>query len=180
MNTPDHSEPASSSRSFKIRDARADERSAIRELTLSAYAEFESIMDPTSWLELDAAIRAALTSNVRAEWIVADAGGRLVGSVMLYPPNADAYGDLARAGDCPEVRLVAVAPDARGRGVARALMNECIRRARESGANALGLHTSRSLRAAQALYAGMGFERTPETDFQPPGAELVEGYRLKL
>lgn len=180
MNTPGHSEPTSSSRSFVIRDARADERPAVRELTLEAYAEFESIMDATSWRELDAAIRTALASNVRADWILADEGGRLVGSVMLFPPNADAYGDLARAGDCPEVRLVAVAPDARGRGVARALMDECIRRARASGATALGLHTSRSMRAAQALYAGIGFERTPETDFQPPGAELVEGYRLRL
>jgi ribosomal protein S18 acetylase RimI-like enzyme len=137
-------------------------------------------MDPTSWAELDGAVRAALASNAPSECIVAEDHGILIGSVMLYPPNADAYGDLARAGDWPEVRLVAVSPEARGRGVARALMEECIRRARSAGATSLGLHTSRSMRTAMALYTRMGFERDPLTDFHPPGAELVEGYRLKL
>jgi predicted N-acetyltransferase YhbS len=165
---------------FTIRDARPDDRAAVRELTLRAYAEFEAIMDPVSWAELDGAIRGALASDAPADCIVADEGGTIVGSVMLYPAKADAYGDLARAVDCPEVRLVAVAPESRGRGVARALMEECIRRARAWGASALGLHTSRSMRGAMALYARMGFRRTPETDFQPPGAELVEGYRLTL
>lgn len=165
---------------FIIRDARPDERDAVSDLTVRAYAEFASIMDPTSWAELDGAVRGALASDAPADCIVAEDRGTLIGSVMLYPANADAYGDLARAVGCPEVRLVAVAPEARRRGVARALMEECIRRARAWGATAVGLHTSRSLRAAMALYARMGFERTPETDFQPPGAELVEGYRLRL
>jgi hypothetical protein len=30
------------------------------------------------------------------------------------------------------------------------------------------------------LYRRMGFVRAPELDFQPPGAELVEGFRLAL
>ncbi|HEY6829431.1 MAG TPA: GNAT family N-acetyltransferase, partial [Gemmatimonadaceae bacterium] len=76
--------------------------------------------------------------------------------------------------------LVAVAPEARGRGIARALVEECIRRARVQGAKEVGLHTSRSMRAAMAMYADLGFVRAPERDFQPPGAELVEGYRLRL
>ena len=180
MTRPAHPDATSTTRTFIIRDARPGERAAVRQLTLQAYAEFESIMDPTSWAELDGAIRGALASDAAANCIVAEDGGRLIGSVMLYPAKADAYGDLTRAVDCPEVRLVAVAPEARGRGVARALMEECIRRARAWGAAYLGLHTSRSLRAAMALYARMGFERDPRTDFQPPGAELVEGYRLKL
>jgi ribosomal protein S18 acetylase RimI-like enzyme len=78
------------------------------------------------------------------------------------------------------VRLVAVTPDLRGRGIARALVDECIRRARASGATALGLHSSRSMRAAVRLYERIGFVRDPERDFQPPGAELVEGYLLRL
>lgn len=176
-NTP---EPNSTVRSFVVRDARPEERAAVGDLTLRAYSEFATIMDPTSWAELDEAVRSALDADVPSECIVADEGGILIGTVTLYPPHVDAYGDTTRAVGYPEARLVAVAPDARGRGVARALMEECIRRARASGATALGLHTSRSLRAAMALYASMGFERAPDADFQPPGAELVEGYRLRL
>jgi ribosomal protein S18 acetylase RimI-like enzyme len=59
-------------------------------------------------------------------------------------------------------------------------MEECVRRARRAGADALGLHTSRSMRAAIRLYERMGFVRAPERDFRPEGAELVEAYRLPL
>jgi len=59
-------------------------------------------------------------------------------------------------------------------------MDECVRRARRAGATELGLHTSRSMRVAMRMYERMGFTRAPEHDFQPPGAELVEAYRLSL
>ena len=62
----------------------------------------------------------------------------------------------------------------------RALVDECIRRARRAGATALGLHTSKSMATARELYVRMGFERAQEADFFPPGAEHVEGYRLAL
>jgi hypothetical protein len=48
------------------------------------------------------------------------------------------------------------------------------------GHTELGLHTSRSMRDALRLYERMGFVRDTAQDFQPPGAELVEGYRLSL
>jgi ribosomal protein S18 acetylase RimI-like enzyme len=165
---------------FVIRDAHADERNAIRELTLRAYAEYATIMDPVTWAGLEGAILAALDSDAPAERIVADDHGTLIGSVMLYPPAAKAYGDMLAELSWPEVRLVSVAPNARGRGVARALMGECLRRARNSGAKAIGLHTSRSMEAAMQMYKRMGFVRVPEYDHQPPGTELVEAYRLEL
>jgi GNAT superfamily N-acetyltransferase len=163
-----------------IRDAVPGERSVIRELTLRAYAEYAKIMDPASWRGLEQALHNALASDEAVERIVADDEGNIVGSAMLYASEMDAYGALGSRLTAPEIRLVAVAPEARGRGIARALVGECIRRAREQGANEVGLHTSGSMRAAMAMYANMGFVRAPERDFQPPGAELVEGYRLIL
>jgi len=163
-----------------VRDARDDERDAVRDLTLRAYAEYATVMAPSSWAALDGAVRAALASDGAVERIVAARGGELLGSVHLFPPAADAYGDLAGRAAFPELRLLAVAPEARGLGVARALVHECVRRARRSGAPALGLHTSQSMGVAMAMYERMGFERAPEEDFQPDGAELVQGYRLRL
>jgi len=163
-----------------IRDATPEERSVIRELTLRAYAEYADIMEPASWRGLSQALRDALASDAPVERIVAEEGGRIVGSAMLYAAETDAYGDLVARTAAPEIRLVAVAPEARGCGIAKALVDECIRRARARGATEVGLHTSRSMRAAMAMYANLGFTRAPERDFQPPGAELVEGYRLRL
>jgi ribosomal protein S18 acetylase RimI-like enzyme len=99
---------------------------------------------------------------------------------MLYPPAVAAYGALTGRAPWPELRLLAVAPEARGLGVGRALVDECARRARRLGADALGLHTSRSMRAAVRLYERLGFVREPGHDFQPPGAELVTAYVLRL
>jgi GNAT superfamily N-acetyltransferase len=163
-----------------LRDARDAERDAVRALTLRAYAEYASIMTSASWAGLDAAVRAALASDEPVERIVAVWHGAIVGSVHLFPPAVAAYGALAGRAAWPELRLLAVAPEARGLGVARALVQECVRRARRQGAPALGLHTSASMGVAMRLYERMGFERAPEHDFQPPGAELVEGYRLDL
>jgi ribosomal protein S18 acetylase RimI-like enzyme len=163
-----------------VRDARGDERAAIRDLTLRAYAEYATVMAPSAWAGLERAVRAALEAEDGAERVVAERRGALVGSVLLYPPSADAYGGATGRLGWPEVRLLAVAPEARGQSVGRALMDECVRRARRAGAAELGLHTSASMRAAMRMYARMGFVRAPEHDFRPEGAELVEAYRLRL
>ncbi|HET7231736.1 MAG TPA: GNAT family N-acetyltransferase [Longimicrobium sp.] len=171
---------AISSEDLTIRDVREEDRAAVRELTLAAYAEYAGVMEPAAWAGLDGAVRAALENGAATDRIVAEHGGRIVGSVMLFPPQVQAYGDYTDAARAPELRLLAVSPGARGLGVGRALVNECIRRARLMGATELGLHTSQSMRVAMELYRRMGFVRAPESDFHPPGAEWVEGYRLPL
>jgi len=167
---------------FIIRDATEADWPAVSELTRRAYEEFAFVMKPAAWEGLSAALDNALASHSDGlvEPIVADAGGRIVGSVMLFPPAVQAYGDLTGTSGVPELRLLAVSQDARRQGVGSALVKECARRARLMGATELGLHTSHSMRAAMRLYLNMGFERAPERDFQPPGGELVEGYRLVL
>lgn len=167
-------------RDIVIRDARADELPAIAELTRLAYREYATIMTPPAWAGLSSAIENALASDQSVQRIVAEENGRIVGSAMLYPPAANAYGDDVHSVSWPELRLVSVATEARRRGIARSLVNECVRRARAAGATEIGLHTSHSMQAAMRMYRSMGFERAPEHDFQPPGAELVEAYRLKL
>ena len=163
-----------------IRDARADEWAAIANLTLAAYAEYATVMEPVAWSALAQAVRTALASDEVAERIVAEHDGELVGSVLLYPPQVDTYHGALAPTSVPEVRLLAVAPAARGQGVGRALMRECIERARRAGATELGLHTSDSLRVAIHLYERLGFVRAPAYDFQPNGAEVVKAYRLPL
>jgi GNAT superfamily N-acetyltransferase len=170
---------ANSGRSFVVRDAREDERNLVRDLTLDVYRIYATIMTPEAWSGLDGAVRRALESD-SAQRIVADDHGTLIGSVMLFPAETAAYGEYTEALPAPELRLLAVPESARGRGVGRALVEECIHRARRGGASELGLHTSKSMAIARDLYLRMGFERAPELDFFPPGAEHVEGYRLRL
>ena len=152
----------------------------VRELTLRAYAEYGRVMTAPAWVGLRDAVTSALESDDAAERIVAEHEGRIVGSVFLFPPAADAYGGRAASVPVPELRLLAVDPDARGLGVGRRLVDECAVRARDAGARELGLHTSASMVAARRLYASLGFTRAPERDFRTGESELVEGYRLVL
>ncbi|HYO55642.1 GNAT family N-acetyltransferase [Archangium sp.] len=167
MNTLEHVE---------IRDARVDERAAIRDLTLAAYDQYASVTTPPSWAGLRQALLTAIDAEGRIERIVAARGGELIGSVMLFPPAGDTPGGRMV---WPELRLLAVAPAARGQGIGKVLVSECIRRARLSGTPVLGLYTSDMMQAAMRMYEEMGFERVPEYDFRP-AAELVKAYRLVL
>jgi GNAT superfamily N-acetyltransferase len=78
------------------------------------------------------------------------------------------------------VRLLAVAPEARGQGIGTALMKECIRRARRLGAGCLNLHTTVVMQVAMRMYERMGFVRAPDLDFHPDPSITVKAYRLDL
>jgi predicted N-acetyltransferase YhbS len=174
----EHMLMANGSPTFQIRDARDDERAAIRALTWAAYAQYATIMAPGAWAGLEQALRHAIDAN--AIRIVAEQDGKLVGSVMLFAPSAASYGAPEARSSVPELRLLAVAPEVRGAGVGEALVAACVARARQLGASAIGLHSSESMQAAIRMYTRMGFVRAPERDFQPPGAELVQAYELQL
>jgi len=165
---------------LRIRDARADNRGAIRDVTLAAYDEYSAVMPPPAWEQYRRHLLATLDIEGPVERIVAERAGAIVGSVLLFPPAASAYAGAAASAECPEVRLLAVAPAARGQSVGTALMDECVRRARRAGAAALGLHTMDMMRAAARMYERMGFVRVPDLDFIPAMGVLVKGYRLDL
>ena len=163
-----------------IRDARDADRDQIREITLAAYEEYAAAVPAPFWSAYRANLLTTLESNGPQDRIVAEQDGIIVGSVLLYPPAAGAYASAASAGELPEVRLLAVPPAARGRGVGHALMQECQRRTRAAGARAVGLHTMDMMHAAVRMYERMGFKRIPEADFHPGSGVVVKGYRLDL
>jgi GNAT superfamily N-acetyltransferase len=167
-------------KSFHIRDARDDEREAIRDVTLAAYEEYAAVMPRPFWEAYRRQLLLTLDKEGPVEHIVAESEESIVGSVLLYPPLAHAYTDVEVGAGWPEVRLLAVAPGVRGQGVGTALMDECERRARRAGATTLGLHTMDMMREAVRLYEHRGFIRAPELDFHPAEGVVVKGYRLNL
>jgi ribosomal protein S18 acetylase RimI-like enzyme len=165
----------------RIRDARADDRDAVEAVTLAAYQQYAAVM-PALWEGYRQNIVSTLAAAPPDVQIVAENSGRIVGSVLLYRTGTV----IARPGGdsltlaSPEVRLLAVAPAARGKGVGDALMRECVARSRASGAESLTLHTTDMMQAAVRLYERMGFVRAPEIDFQPAPGIVVKGFRLDL
>jgi GNAT superfamily N-acetyltransferase len=168
----------------QVRDARPGDQAAIRDVTLAAYQEYAAEM-PAHWEGYRQHILDTLAAIGRggpAAQIVAERDRVIAGTVVLYPAGATLFAldGVAVKLPWPEVRLLAVAPAARGQGVGLTLMEECVRRARQAGAPALALHTTDMMRAAVRLYVRMGFARTPELDFHPGPGLTVKGFRLDL
>ena len=161
-----------------IRDARPDERDAQLAVTLAAYEQYSTIMP--HWELYRKMQRNLLTTDTVAERIVAERAGRLVGGVLLFPAEANVYASAGIKPDWPELRMLAVAPEARGLGVGKALLGECVRRARAAGHAYLGLHTEDVMAVALRMYERAGFVRVPELDFRPTADLVVKGYRLTL
>jgi ribosomal protein S18 acetylase RimI-like enzyme len=116
-----------------------------------------------------------------AQLIVAAIGNRIVGAVTFYPDASH-----SKIVDWPRgwavIRLLAVSPDCRRRGIARALTQECLRRARRHGVQVVALHTDSRMPIAQLLYSQLGFRRTPVLDYRPiPEADItVMGWTMDL
>ena len=114
-----------------VREAGPDEGEDIRALLTAAYDQYAAAV-PVAELfrhyldgvtDLDGAAGRAAT-------LVAESGGRIAGTARYYPPGrVDEVPGIP--GDWAWVRAVGVHPAARGGGVARELMAECLRRAPE-------------------------------------------------
>jgi ribosomal protein S18 acetylase RimI-like enzyme len=110
----------------------------------------------------------------RAELLVAvdPSSGALLGTVTFAPPGSP-YANLARE-DEAEFRMLAVSPEARGRGAGEALVRACLERAGELGLSRVVMSTQTDMVHAHRIYERLGFVRTPDRDWSPiPGLQLL-------
>jgi predicted N-acetyltransferase YhbS len=166
---------------FQLRDAHPQDHESILALTLEANQEYGRDA-PEAWTAYADNIRETLSNHSPAEQIVAERDGEILGAVLLYPAGITLESADGRQFPLayPEVRLLAVKPAARRGGVGRALMEECVVRARKAGAAAIALHTTDLMQVAMRMYERMGFVRAPEADFKPAPEFVIKGYRLTL
>lgn len=161
-----------------VRPAHADEYVAIAELTVAAYDALEE-NHSNAHQEYLPILRDVAGRAKDAEIIVAvDQYGKVLGSVTLVLDSNSSSAEWDDP-DAAGFRMLAVALDARGRGVGRLLTQHCIDSARAAGKRSLQIHSRDVMHSARRIYASMGFKRFPEIDFQVEEIKL-EGFRLDL
>ncbi|GFZ76546.1 GNAT family N-acetyltransferase [Nesterenkonia alkaliphila] len=145
----------------QIRPAQEADFGRIGELTVAAYLEGGHLGPQDTYLQhlTEVADRAA-----KARLLVAEVDGVVAGSATVTDFDG-AYAEVALPGEM-EFRMLAVAPEFQGRGVARALVRHIMAEA-QSRPEILGvaLCSLRSMTAAHALYESEGFVRDPRRDF---------------
>jgi ribosomal protein S18 acetylase RimI-like enzyme len=162
---------------FAVREAEGDEVDRAGEVVAAAY-----LADGLASERYASRLRASRERAEAASLVVAvDHEGRVVGTVT-YARADSTLAELCRADPTggAELRMLGVLPEARGRGVADALVRWCVSRAHADGARRLLLSTQVEMRAAQRLYGRLGFTRRPDLDWTPePGVQLL-GLQLEL
>jgi GNAT superfamily N-acetyltransferase len=148
------------SSAMTLREARADDYESLSRLTVAAYKNLlGEDLSPGYVAELaDVAGRAEVADLL----VAVDAAGTLLGGIAyVRGPGPWAWFDEA---DVAGLRMLAVAPDAQGRGVGAALIAASVARARHAGRRQLLLHTTAPMAAAQRLYERAGFRRDIDRD----------------
>ena len=103
-------------------------------------------------------------------WI-AERNGEILGSVFL----------VKKTKTMAKLRLLLVEPSARGLGLGRRLVEECVAFARAAGYRKVVLWTQSNLTAARRIYGAVGFELVASEKNEQFGARLVsETWELEL
>ncbi|WEO97866.1 GNAT family N-acetyltransferase [Streptomyces sp. FXJ1.172] len=116
-----------------------------------------ALLDRATWSTLHAVSPAPEAPffderHLPEDYLVAEADGRVVGYIRLARPTP-----LASNAHVLQIQGLAVADEARGRGVGRALVRAAVEEARGRGARRLSLRVLGHNAPARALYESEGF-----------------------
>lgn len=165
VRTSSRSDPGHADDPISIRLARPHELRDIAALYAPALEPYRG--SGSDWI-LDAYLAELINVRPRfaeAEVLVAEHDGRIAGTITFYADVRHEGWSNLPAG-WAGFRALAVPPRMRGAGIGKVLVQHCVERTRDVGAETLGIHTISLLTDAVRLYQRLGFARCPEFDLR--------------
>lgn len=139
---------------IQLRDFSPTDTDALNTLGVAAFEQFSEAYE--DWPGFKAKISTMSSLAQGGEIIVAcAANARIIGAVAYIGPHQPKSSFFPV--EWAIMRMLVVAPEARGQGVGRALAQECMERAQRDHAGVMGLHTSPIMSVALPMYLRMGF-----------------------
>ena len=161
--------------------AREEEYAAVGALSVAGYDADGYLTYPDGTFDDDYAgwLADATSRAQKSTLLVALDGDELVGTVT-WCPYGSGDAQLAKEPHQGEFRTLSIAPEARGRGVGRALVEHCLERARSAGLTEVLLFSLKEMLPAHRLYTRLGFVRRPELDWSPEPEVNLWAFSLTL
>lgn len=162
---------------FTVRQARDEELEAAGEVVAAAYAPMPGMDEEPEYL---AEVRDTRGRIADADILVAvDDAGVVIGCASFVRDHTSRLAELELP-DESGIRMVGVAEAARGRGVARALVEACAQRARASGKRGIAILTEPRWTVSHSVYERLGFRRAPDRDYRAEPDFILWAWTLEL
>jgi ribosomal protein S18 acetylase RimI-like enzyme len=170
----------------EIRIVRPDEHERLGEITVVAYRAINPPHADADLDEYEAELRDIAGRAAGADVLVAvdgdgdgDGERAVLGGVTYVPDRSSPWAEFDEP-DAAGIRMLAVAPEAQGRGVGEALTRACIDRAVAAGRAQILLHSTDWMTTAHRIYERLGFQRDPSFDREIEDEFWLRGFRLRL
>lgn len=166
-----------------IRNANPNEFETIGKLLVQVYSQLEGFpkeSDQPNYYKMLANI-GELTTKPETQLLVAVSGDKIKGTVVYFS-DMQYYGSggtATKEQNASGFRLLAVDPSARGQGIGKLLVMDCIAKAKDKKHHQVIIHSTKAMQTAWKMYENLGFKRSKDLDFMQ-GELPVFGFRLLL
>jgi GNAT superfamily N-acetyltransferase len=167
---------------YTVRNAKPIEFESVGKLMVQVFSQVEGFPkqaeQPRFYKMLENV--GELTKEPATEILVAiSSEDNLVGAVVYFS-DMKYYGSggiATKEQNAAGFRLLAVDQSARGHGISKLLVNECINKTKERKLPQVIIHSTKAMQIAWKMYENIGFKRSEDLDFMQ-GELPVFGFRL--
>jgi GNAT superfamily N-acetyltransferase len=140
---------------IRLRDYESADAEKLNRIAVSAFDQFRDYYG--DWPAMLAGLSKTSALSASGEVIIAELQNKIAGAVAYFGPNSQKAAFFDQR--WPIIRMLVVDPAFRGKGIGRALSDECIARAKRDGSPIIALHTSPIMSVALPMYLKMGFAK---------------------